>query len=50
MSEPADANPYRIYWITWAILLVITVAMLARRGVPHAALVPGPLPPRLHDA
>jgi cytochrome c oxidase subunit IV len=23
------ANPYRIYWITWAILLVITVAMLA---------------------
>jgi cytochrome c oxidase subunit IV len=22
-------NPYRIYWVTWAILLVITVAMLA---------------------
>ena len=23
------ASPYRIYWVTWAILLVITVAMLA---------------------
>lgn len=22
-------NPYRIYWVTWGILLVITVAMLA---------------------
>ena len=22
-------SPYKIYWITWAILLVITVAMLA---------------------
>jgi len=22
------ANPYRIYWITWVILLIITVAML----------------------
>jgi cytochrome c oxidase subunit IV len=30
MSEAAPgANPYKIYWITWAILLVITVAMLA---------------------
>ena len=30
MSEHAPAaNPYRIYWITWGILLVITVAMLA---------------------
>lgn len=30
MSETkAGASPYRIYWITWAILLVITVAMLA---------------------
>ena len=29
MSETVPgANPYRIYWITWAILLVITVAML----------------------
>ena len=25
----SHANPYRIYWITWGILLVITVAMLA---------------------
>lgn len=25
----AQANPYRIYWITWALLLTITVAMLA---------------------
>ena len=23
------AHPYRVYWVTWAILLVITVAMLA---------------------
>jgi caa(3)-type oxidase subunit IV len=27
MSE-AKASPYRIYWITWVILLVITVLML----------------------
>ncbi len=26
-------NPYRIYWITWAILLVITVAMLAAESL-----------------
>ena len=25
----AGTSPYRIYWVTWAILLVITVAMLA---------------------
>jgi cytochrome c oxidase subunit IV len=25
----AGTNPYRIYWITWGILLLITVAMLA---------------------
>ena len=31
MSEGATAhgNTYMIYWVTWAILLVITVAMLA---------------------
>ncbi len=30
MSETAPGtNPYRIYWITWGILLVITTAMLA---------------------
>lgn len=28
MSDHA-AHPYRIYWITWAVLLVITVGMLA---------------------
>jgi cytochrome c oxidase subunit IV len=30
MTETAHgAHPYRIYWVTWIILLVITVAMLA---------------------
>jgi cytochrome c oxidase subunit IV len=30
MTEEAKAHgPYRIYWVTWGILLVITVAMLA---------------------
>ena len=31
MSEGtvAHGSPYRIYWLTWGILLVITVAMLA---------------------
>lgn len=29
MSDHAQGNPYRVYWITWAILLAITVAMLA---------------------
>jgi len=30
MSEGAvHRNPYRIYWVTWGILLVITVAMLS---------------------
>ncbi len=28
MSDHAQGNPYRIYWVTWAILLAITVAML----------------------
>ena len=28
MSDAHAGNPYRIYWITWGILLVITVAML----------------------
>ena len=28
MSEHATGNPYRIYWITWGLLLVITVLML----------------------
>jgi caa(3)-type oxidase subunit IV len=28
MAEEAQRSPYRIYLVTWAILLVITVAML----------------------
>ena len=28
-TAPAHGSPYRIYWVTWGILLVITVAMLA---------------------
>jgi cytochrome c oxidase subunit IV len=28
MTETAAKSPYRIYWVTWLILLVITVAML----------------------
>src|ERR687897_2244627 len=26
-------SPYRVYWVTWAILLVITVAMLAAESL-----------------
>jgi caa(3)-type oxidase subunit IV len=29
MSDDAKTSPYRIYWVTWVILLVITVLMLA---------------------
>jgi len=30
MSDTAHgSNPYKVYWITWGILLVVTVAMLA---------------------
>ena len=29
MTEHASGNPYRIYWVTWIILLVITLSMLA---------------------
>jgi cytochrome c oxidase subunit IV len=28
MSDHGGKNPYKIYWVTWFILLVITVAML----------------------
>ena len=28
MSEHNAAHPYRIYWITWVFLLMVTVAML----------------------
>ena len=41
MSEPASGNPYKIYWTTWVILLIITVAMLAaeRFHMPRLVLV-----------
>jgi caa(3)-type oxidase subunit IV len=29
MSETTSTSPYRIYWITWGALLVITAGMLA---------------------
>ncbi|HET8645881.1 MAG TPA: cytochrome C oxidase subunit IV family protein [Vicinamibacteria bacterium] len=32
MSE-TTANPYRAYWITWAILLAITVGMLVAEAL-----------------
>jgi caa(3)-type oxidase subunit IV len=28
MSESSHDKPYRVYWVTWGILLVITVSML----------------------
>ena len=28
MPDQAQANPYKIYWVTWGILLAITLAML----------------------
>jgi caa(3)-type oxidase subunit IV len=38
----SHANPYRIYWITWFLLLVVTVAMLAAEKfhMPRWFLVP----------
>ena len=42
MTEAAKAHgPYRIYWVTWGILLVITVAMLVaeRFHLPRLFLV-----------
>ena len=37
-----SAHPYRIYWITWSLLLVVTVSMLAaeRFHMPRWILVP----------
>ena len=29
MSDHTSGNPYKIYWTTWIVLLIITVAMLA---------------------
>jgi cytochrome c oxidase subunit IV len=36
------AHPYRIYWITWSLLLVVTLSMLAaeRFHMPRWFLVP----------
>ena len=28
MSEPVQTSPYAIYWKTWVLLLIVTVAML----------------------
>ena len=28
MSDHTKGNPYRVYWVTWGLLLVITVLML----------------------
>jgi caa(3)-type oxidase subunit IV len=38
----SHANPYRIYWITWALLLVVTVSMLGAEAfhMPRWLLVP----------
>jgi cytochrome c oxidase subunit IV len=37
-----SAHPYRIYWVTWSLLLVVTVSMLAaeRFHMPRWFLVP----------
>jgi caa(3)-type oxidase subunit IV len=32
MSDQVHGNPYRIYWITWILLLAITVIMLLAEG------------------
>jgi len=32
-TDATTANPYSVYWVTWAILLVITVAMLAAESL-----------------
>ena len=33
MTEHSTGNPYKVYWVTWTILLVITVAMLAAESL-----------------
>ena len=42
MSEHNAAHPYRIYWITWVFLLMVTVAMLGAEAfhMPRWFLVP----------
>jgi caa(3)-type oxidase subunit IV len=32
-APATTGSPYRVYWITWVILLVITVAMLAAESL-----------------
>jgi caa(3)-type oxidase subunit IV len=32
-APPTTGSPYRVYWITWVILLVITMAMLAAESL-----------------
>ena len=41
MSDHASGNPYKVYWTTWIVLLLITVAMLAaeRFHMPRVFLV-----------
>jgi cytochrome c oxidase subunit IV len=33
MTDTAGKSPYRVYWVTWIILLAITVAMLAAESL-----------------
>ena len=42
MSHDAGKNPYRIYWITWVFLLIVTVCMLGAEAfhMPRWFLVP----------
>ena len=42
MSQGDAAHPYRIYWITWVFLLLVTVAMLGAEAfhMPRWFLVP----------
>jgi len=41
MADNAQSNPYKAYWITWGILLVITVLMLGAEalGLPRWFLI-----------
>ena len=41
MTETHGKSPYKIYWVTWAILLVITVCMLSAEAfhLPRLLLV-----------
>ena len=42
MSAPSEGNPYRVYWLTWGILLVVTAAMLGAEAfhMPPWFLIP----------